>query len=727
MTTLMRRLSAVTSVWVLATLVGCGGGNEAETPRRATPSGAGAVEGVVLASRDSQPVAGATVSAAGRTSTTDAEGRFRLEDVAAGSTAVRVRTPEFVEGTVPVAVSAGQTARAQARLVRESAATTLDPQAAVTISVPGSTAAMDLSADSLVVAATGATASGQVMARLTPIDAAADPRSMPGGFISDGGTAIESFGAMSIVLEDGNGSRLALRPGRTAVVRIPLTSRNFLPPTSVPLFFLDEATGRWVERGSAALRQDGDQAVFEGTIDRLAVWNVDKPLDSVFVRGCVMGVDGRPAAGASVTSEGINYSGSDAVTADAQGRFSVGVLRGGRAVLEAETDAATGGATVVGPSAADLDLAACLVVDQAVKLPTVAQQPSSASTWQGWDAVFHVVATGGRGLAYQWKRNGADIPGETYSWLTVPTTLADTGARFSVVISNAAGTVTSEEVLLTVAAVDLEALRGHLELTHVLFDFYEATSAAFLLVDDDGRFIAPADVCDGGSVAGTLNGAPIPVGQAMPLNGVLGATFDGCQSPWAGETYSGATSVTFTIDARQDSGTYTFTADALRIGRMSELDDAPVGLVSTGGGTVTWSGSESGGSSAMSITLTPTPGSTLHDEATGRVALFNSGSVAYSSSTVGVGTAAARTSSELRHDAVRFTVAGIPYVSTGTLKLEPTEDLRGVKGSGEVALWTNGRRVGRFYATNDGLFTEVGGSAVPLQAGRFADAKVRVR
>ena len=229
MTTLMRRLSAVTSVWVLATLVGCGGGNEARTPPPAAPSGAGAVEGVVLASRDSQPVVGATVSAAGRTATTDAEGRFRLEDVATGSTAVRVRAPEFVEGTVPVDVSAGQTARAQARLVRESAATALDAQAAVTISVPGSAAAMDLPADSLVVAATGAAASGQVTARLTPIDPAADPRSMPGGFLTDGGVAIESFGAMSIVLEDGNGSRLALRPGRTGSRAHSAGERQCLP------------------------------------------------------------------------------------------------------------------------------------------------------------------------------------------------------------------------------------------------------------------------------------------------------------------------------------------------------------------------------------------------------------------------------------------------------------------------------------------------------------------
>ena len=178
----------------------------------------------------------------------------------------------------------------------------------------------------------------------------------------------------------------------------------------MPLFFLDEATGWWVERGSAALRQDGDQPVFEGTIDQLATWNVDKVLDGVLVRGCVAGTDGSPAPGATVRSVGIDYSGSASVTADAQGRFPFGMRRGGRAVLEAETDTVTGGGTVVGPSATDAELATCLVVDQAVQPPRIVQQPANASAWQGLDALVPCIATGDRGLKYQWKRNGEDCP-----------------------------------------------------------------------------------------------------------------------------------------------------------------------------------------------------------------------------------------------------------------------------------------------------------------------------
>jgi hypothetical protein len=69
MTTLVRRLCAVTTGWMLAALTACGGGGaatESGSPAPAAAPGTGVVEGVVLASRDSSPIAGATVSSNGR-------------------------------------------------------------------------------------------------------------------------------------------------------------------------------------------------------------------------------------------------------------------------------------------------------------------------------------------------------------------------------------------------------------------------------------------------------------------------------------------------------------------------------------------------------------------------------------------------------------------------------------------------------------------------------------
>jgi len=61
-----------------------------------------------------------------------------------------------------------------------------------------------------------------------------------------------------------------------------------------------------------------------------------------------------------------------------------------------------------------------------------------------------VVATGTAPLAYQWQKNGVNIPGATSSSYTTAATTADNGSTFDVVVSNTAGSVTSSTVTLTV-------------------------------------------------------------------------------------------------------------------------------------------------------------------------------------------------------------------------------------------------------------------------------------
>lgn len=94
---------------------------------------------------------------------------------------------------------------------------------------------------------------------------------------------------------------------------------------------------------------------------------------------------------------------------------------------------------------------ATLTVTQAAVAPTITQQPAAVSTFVGQSAQFNVVATGSEPLQYRWRRNGQDIEGATgSSYQITAASLADHGARFSVVVSNSAGTRTSNEVLLTV-------------------------------------------------------------------------------------------------------------------------------------------------------------------------------------------------------------------------------------------------------------------------------------
>ena len=84
-------------------------------------------------------------------------------------------------------------------------------------------------------------------------------------------------------------------------------------------------------------------------------------------------------------------------------------------------------------------------------LPSITTQPANKTVRVGHTAKFSVGATGTKPLALQWKKNGVNIAGATKaSYTTPPTTLDDNGALFAVIVSDRAGSVTSNNATLTV-------------------------------------------------------------------------------------------------------------------------------------------------------------------------------------------------------------------------------------------------------------------------------------
>lgn len=83
--------------------------------------------------------------------------------------------------------------------------------------------------------------------------------------------------------------------------------------------------------------------------------------------------------------------------------------------------------------------------------PRITDPPADARVSVGYPAAFKVGASGAQPLSYQWRRNGADIPGATGPVYDIAQTeLADDGATFDAVVSNAHGSVTSGAATLTV-------------------------------------------------------------------------------------------------------------------------------------------------------------------------------------------------------------------------------------------------------------------------------------
>lgn len=80
--------------------------------------------------------------------------------------------------------------------------------------------------------------------------------------------------------------------------------------------------------------------------------------------------------------------------------------------------------------------------------PVIAVQPLSISVLNGGNASFLVVVVSVTKATYQWRFNGVPIPGATQSTYTRTNITAGDAGNYSVVIQNAAGSVTSANALL---------------------------------------------------------------------------------------------------------------------------------------------------------------------------------------------------------------------------------------------------------------------------------------
>ena len=85
-------------------------------------------------------------------------------------------------------------------------------------------------------------------------------------------------------------------------------------------------------------------------------------------------------------------------------------------------------------------------------VPAIVTQPASQTTTAGQPVTFSVTATGTAPLAYQWQKNNVSITGATSSSYTIASTQPSDAGAYRVIVSNAAGSMTSAAATLTVNA-----------------------------------------------------------------------------------------------------------------------------------------------------------------------------------------------------------------------------------------------------------------------------------
>jgi hypothetical protein len=93
---------------------------------------------------------------------------------------------------------------------------------------------------------------------------------------------------------------------------------------------------------------------------------------------------------------------------------------------------------------------ATLTVNPAPVAPGITTPPQSQVVTSGTPVTFTVAATGTAPLAYQWRKGGINLAGQTASSYAIAATVVGDAGSFDVVVSNTAGRATSAAALLTV-------------------------------------------------------------------------------------------------------------------------------------------------------------------------------------------------------------------------------------------------------------------------------------
>ncbi len=83
--------------------------------------------------------------------------------------------------------------------------------------------------------------------------------------------------------------------------------------------------------------------------------------------------------------------------------------------------------------------------------PAITTQPASQTVNAGTPVTFSVTASGSPAPTYQWQKNGANLSGATSASYMIASAAAADAGTYTVVVTNAAGSVTSTGAMLTIS------------------------------------------------------------------------------------------------------------------------------------------------------------------------------------------------------------------------------------------------------------------------------------
>jgi hypothetical protein len=124
--------------------------------------------------------------------------------------------------------------------------------------------------------------------------------------------------------------------------------------------------------------------------------------------------------------------------------------------LASATTADAGRYTITATNSSGTSVATANLVVRAP--PQILTAPESQSIFAGDSLTLRVTASGVPAPTFQWRRNGAVLPGATNSSFTLATATAANAGNYDVVVTNALGTVTSPAAIVTITTRDFSGV-----------------------------------------------------------------------------------------------------------------------------------------------------------------------------------------------------------------------------------------------------------------------------
>ncbi len=271
-------------------------------------------------------LAAATVTAAGKTVTTDTDGTFSITGLSAGEDVVVSASKDgYVTNYALANLYRGVQTTLDLSIAPVGTQQTIDATLSNDISDDIST--LTIPANSLVTA-DGSAFTGTATITYTDFDPVVD-ESFPGdyeGVREDGSVVpVMSYGYVNVVIEDSEGNDLNLGGGATATISYTVPSSLLATaPATIPMWYFNETSGIWEEEGVATLTA----GKYVAEVSHFSTWNFDIAYDVAYLDISVTNCLGEVVPNARVkVHEWSSNSWSTVRYTDANGHISKAPIR----------------------------------------------------------------------------------------------------------------------------------------------------------------------------------------------------------------------------------------------------------------------------------------------------------------------------------------------------------------------------------------------------------------